>query len=129
MNTTYECKNKSPNNGTVANRRRSLDSTPKELRRSSIAASILTNPIGSPSGDNSVTRSRHIAHFRNSTKPANMSIFRSPGGRTVHPNRNSYDSSTYSWKPTVITGKYNDRFQTTHDLMDAKKMNCILYNQ
>ena len=128
MNTTHECKKKSPN-GTVANRRRSLDSTPKELRRSSIAASILTNPIGSPSGDNSVTRSRHIAHFRNSTKPANMSIFRSPGGRTVHPNRNSYDSSTYSWKPTVITGKYNDRFQTTHDLMDAKKMNCILYNQ
>ena len=50
-------------------------------------------------------RSRHIAHFRNSTKPVNMSIFRSPGGRTVHPNRNSYDSSTYSWKWSVTVGK------------------------
>ena len=128
MNSSYECKKKSPN-GTVANRRRSLDSTPKEMRRSSIAASISMNPIASPSGGNSVTSSRHNAHFRNSTKPANLSIFRSPGGRIVHPNRNSYDNSTYSWKPTVITGKYNDRFQTTHDLMDAKKMNCILYNQ
>ena len=126
MNSNYEYKVKSPT-GTVATRRRSLESTPKELRRSSVAASTM-HSNASPSGSSSVASSKHIAHFRNSIKPVNLSIFRSPGGRIVHPNRNSYDNSTYSWKPTVITGKYNDRFQTTHDLMEAKKMNSILYN-
>ena len=58
---------------------------------------------------------------------ANLSIFKSPGRRQVSENVNTYDSNTFSWVPTKLTGKYNARFQTTHELMDAKKIFSVFY--
>ena len=59
---------------------------------------------------------------------ANTSIFKSPGRRQLSDNVNTYDAKTFTWVPTRLTGKYNTRFQTTHDLADAKKIFPVFYS-
>jgi hypothetical protein len=57
-----------------------------------------------------------------------LDIMRSPKSRQTYDNKNVFDPSTLSWKPTVLTNKYNERFQYPADLAEASKMNSILFS-
>lgn len=52
----------------------------------------------------------------------NLSIFKSPGKHQSSDNKNVYNQETFSWSPTKLTNKYNQRFQTTTDLRYNEKM-------
>jgi hypothetical protein len=70
-------------------------------------------------------------------RPIDLSIFKTPQIRQRHGNVNtttlsmsiSCNTSTTSvaWKPTKLSGRYNQRFQTTQDLLLARKVYPILY--
>jgi hypothetical protein len=61
------------------------------------------------------------------TSYASLDIIRSPMKRQQYSNRNIYDPSTFTWKPTVMTNKYNERFQYPQELAEAAKMNAIFF--
>ena len=56
-----------------------------------------------------------------------MSIFKSPGRRQASENVNVYNPDSLLWVPTAVSGKYNSRFATTADLVDARKIFSVLY--
>lgn len=70
-------------------------------------------------------------------RPVNLGIFRSPQVRQRHGNINTTTLTTnitcnttttsVVWKPTKISEKYNSRFQTTQDLLFARKLYPVLY--
>ena len=46
-----------------------------------------------------------------------------------HPNRNVYDENTFQWQPSVRCNKYSERFQTTSDLQEGRKIISVFYNE
>ncbi|KAJ1442364.1 hypothetical protein B484DRAFT_442166 [Ochromonadaceae sp. CCMP2298] len=61
-------------------------------------------------------------------KRTNLRIFRSPQNHQIHRNRNKFNETSMTWAPTGVSGGRNERFQTTVDLMIAKKINPVFYN-
>lgn len=138
LSTANQSMNSSSNNmsctkaGTITNRRKSLVSS----TMSSPAAPLSKHTSNISSISNSSNRGIHTPkskdisrniHRRNTTKPVDLSIFRSPQSRqSHHTERNTYDEDAYAWKSSIhITKKYTERFQTTNDIIDAKKINSI----
>ena len=58
-----------------------------------------------------------------------MTIFKSPAKRQASSNVNVFDPHNLSWVPTGLTHKYRQRFQTTNDLVDGRKMHAVFYHQ
>lgn len=63
------------------------------------------------------------------TSRTNLSIFRSPATRQSHGNRNAYVEQHCAWEPTRLTNRYNERFQYSDDIANAKKVNAMLFHQ
>ena len=84
--------------------------------------SSVTGGSVATSGPNSPSRRRKPRVPRNYPS---IDIIRSPMKRQQYPNKNTFDETTYSWKPSLITNKYNERFQYPADLAEATKMNAI----
>jgi hypothetical protein len=64
----------------------------------------------------------------NSSKPPNLDIFKTPAVRrpsTSH-NVNVYSKEMCSWVPSNLTGKYNERFQYSADIVRWNKINAML---
>lgn len=57
--------------------------------------------------------------------PVKLSIFKSPASHKKPPKKNIYQNHTCSWVSRNVTGKYNERFASTSDLMAAKKVNAL----
>jgi len=91
---------------------------------SSSSSSMLSSggsiSISSSSGKKKKPNQR-LSSSSSASKRVNMTIFKSPSTH-VHGNVNAYNNETYMWQPTLLTGKYNERFQTTHENMEAKKL-------
>lgn len=64
-----------------------------------------------------------VASAANSPK---KSIFRSPSTH-IHGNRNSYDDKSGTWRPTVVSNRKNERFQSPTDWILQNKINAFLY--
>ncbi len=62
------------------------------------------------------------------SQKTNMSIFKSPAQRSKHVHRNLYCEETMSWESdkSLLTNRYNERFQTVHDTENAKKIFRVL---
>lgn len=58
-----------------------------------------------------------------------LDIIRSPMTRQKNPNKNVFDPSTFTWQPTVLTNRFNERFQTTGDVIEATKVNAIYFSK
>lgn len=93
--------------------------------------------ISVASASSSVSETRSISATRrpNSSTPlkvrgnnADMSIFKQP--RRSQENINAFDARTLKWKPQENNrpNKYNERFQTTADLVNAAKINAVFYS-
>ena len=95
-----------------------------------LQTSAISNPFDSSmaggsvatNGPNSPSRRRKA---RVTSNYPSLDIIRSPMKRQQYANKNTFDESTYSWKPSLITNKYNERFQYPADLAEASKMNAI----
>jgi hypothetical protein len=61
-------------------------------------------------------------------KRTNLRIFRSPLNHQKHKNRNKFNETSMTWAPTGVSLRRNERFQTTEDLMIAKKINPVFYD-
>ena len=83
---------------------------------SAMAGSIPTSGLNSP---NRRRKPRMTSNY------PSLDIIRSPMKRQQYANKNTFDETTYSWKPSLITNKYNERFQYPADLAEASKMNAI----
>ena len=57
-----------------------------------------------------------------------MTIFKSPARRQSSPNVNVYDTNNFMWVPTAVNHeRYRSRFQSTHDLMEARKVFSVFF--
>ena len=101
------------------------------------AGSGLGQLLGDNDDDNVVTTAPRAtaqhASFTTRCKPpperTDMSIFKSPAKWQASTNVNVFDPHHLSWVPTGLTNKYRQRFQTTHDLVDGRKMHAVFYHQ
>ncbi len=90
-------------------------------------ASVLLSSTrsGSPRSD---TKSRPSPIANLSTLRTNLGIFKSPAARheAIHPN--FYSEETMSWEgdKSKLSNAYNERFQSTNQVADAKKIFKIL---
>lgn len=97
-----------------------------EALRTSVNSNTFDNSIIGASVSNSGNNSpRRRPKPRIQRNYPSLDIIRSPLKRQQYLNKNKFDTSTYSWKPTVLTNKYNERFQYPADLAEAAKMNAI----
>jgi len=92
-------------------------------------ASVLLNSSRNSSitGDSSKARVSHIATL--ATLRTNLSIFKSPASRRhTAANPNMYSEETMSWESdkSKLSNVYNERFQSTNQVTDAKKIFRIL---
>ena len=101
---------------------------------------LRSRPVPGTPGSRSSTPARPSPSSRSSTpgkaqsssgeRPVNLSIFKSPMDRQLsHPNRNVYDENTFQWQPSVRCNKYSERFQTTSDLQEGRKIISVFYNE
>jgi hypothetical protein len=75
--------------------------------------------------NNSVQSTAGAANGRNSV---NMSIFKGSSASRSR-NVNVFDPDTLRWKPTHMENKYNERFQSTSDLLLQAKLNAAFYGE
>jgi len=91
-------------------------------------ASDLLNSSRSSSitGDSSKVRVSHVASL--AALRTNLSIFKSPASRKQATHPNIYSEETMSWESdkSKLSNVYNERFQSTSQIMDAKKVFRIL---
>jgi hypothetical protein len=76
-----------------------------------------------------VVRTAEISRIHSvslASRYADLSIFRSPGIRQIHGNRNQFDADKLGWKPTKLAGKKKERFQYPADLVVQSKFNQIM---
>ena len=64
--------------------------------------------------------------FTTKNQQPNLSIFKSPSTRRNRLNVNEFDEDSYGWRPTYLTGKYNERFQYSSDIVRWNKLNAML---
>jgi hypothetical protein len=101
--------------------------TAAEEQARSVLSSSLRGSTESLSSIRSLNSISPISAAIHSQK-TNLSIFKSPAARAKHVHRNIYSEETMSWESdkSLLTNKYNERFQTTHDTIDAKKIFRVL---
>ena len=111
---------------------RHLPISPRMNRLASMRMKVLSRHLNSDGNIiNEVTQHADVAeHATEHGSPTkgmrlNMGIFKSPR-HYPHPNRNVFDEKSFAWVPTVLTGKYTDRFVTTKHLMEGPKVNAML---
>ena len=68
-----------------------------------------------------------LSNKETTSKPTNLSIFRSPKTH-INGNKNVYDDKSYCWKPSHVSKRREERFQTTNDLRCMDKIKSVLYS-
>lgn len=101
--------------------------TPPDCAVSSAPSTVQRAPPGSgAAASGSMMRSHSKSAEKTGVRHVDMNIFKSPSKRQLHGNINVYDPSSLSWKPTVVSNHFNERFQSTADVAIAQKTNMFL---